>query len=49
MPRLQHDRKPLKPLNIFVASIAGYVGVAYDTLVLSDVTQAFSSAVDKRQ
>jgi hypothetical protein len=46
MPCPQHDRKSL---NVFIASIARYVGVTYDTLVLSDVTQAFAGAVDKRQ
>jgi hypothetical protein len=46
MPCLLHDRMPL---NVLVASVAGYVGVVYDTLVLSDVTRAFASAVDMRE
>jgi hypothetical protein len=46
MPCIQRDRQPQ---NIYLASTACCLGVDDDNLVLSDVTQAFTSAVDKRQ
>jgi len=42
----QHDREPQ---NVCIASKAYSLGVDDDILVLSDVTQAFTGAVDKRQ
>lgn len=46
MPCRQHDRERR---NVRVASITGSLGVIHNIFVLSDVTQAFASAVDKRQ
>jgi len=43
---IQHDREPQ---NVCIASTACSLGVDDDILVLSDVTQASTGAVDKRQ
>lgn len=46
MPCLQHDRQPQ---NVCIAAAVYSLGVDDGILVLSDVTQAFTGAVDKRQ
>lgn len=46
MPSRPHDRERQ---NVRVTSITGSLGVIHNIFVLSDVTQAFASAVDKRQ
>lgn len=46
MPCRQHYRERR---NVRVATITGSLGVTHNIFVLSDVTQAFASAVDKRQ